>query len=354
MSAALAAAVAGLKVLIVEKAATVGGTTAMSGGAVWVPANHHALAQGVQDSPAEALTYLRASAPEGWRETEDRLWRQFVQSAPAMLAFLERHTPLRFQLTTEGDPLDGNAGGKTFGRMVTPAPLRLSPRIIWRWLTGARTKGAALITGLLAGCLAHGCRLETAARVERLDYTPERGVTGVWFSRQGRLTQVNTTQGVVLASGGFEWDALRRSRHFPGAFDYISSPPTNEGDAHRMAEAIGARLAHMDQATITGALPARYEGQRYGLSVFFQYEPNVVLVNRHGERFTNEFTFNLGEVLDEREYPQGPPAHLPAWLISDAGLLWRAPLLLACALRNPGWLRRSRNWRRASICRTRR
>ncbi|MEN3258341.1 FAD-binding protein [Sodalis endosymbiont of Spalangia cameroni] len=103
--------------------------------------------------------------------------------------------------------------------------LRLSPRIIWRWLTGARTKGAALITGLLAGCLAHGCRLETAARVERLDYTPERGVTGAWFSRQGRLTQVNTTQGVVLASGGFEWDALRRSRHFPGAFDYISSPP---------------------------------------------------------------------------------------------------------------------------------
>ncbi|MEN3258339.1 FAD-dependent oxidoreductase [Sodalis endosymbiont of Spalangia cameroni] len=49
LSAALAAAVAGLKVLIVEKAATVGGTTAMSGGAVWVPANHHALAQGVQD-----------------------------------------------------------------------------------------------------------------------------------------------------------------------------------------------------------------------------------------------------------------------------------------------------------------
>ncbi|CAJ0996984.1 3-oxosteroid 1-dehydrogenase [Sodalis praecaptivus] len=298
LSAALAAAVAGLKVLIVEKAATVGGTTAMSGGAVWVPANHHALAQGGQDSPAEALTYLRASAPEGWRETEDRLWRQFVQSAPAMLEFLERHTPLRFQLTTEGDPLDGNAGGKTFGRMVTPAPqrarvlagaslklrrsplphvytyqevigddpyhfplrvaLRLSPRIIWRWLTGARTKGAALITGLLAGCLAHGCRLETAARVERLYYTPERGVTGAWFSRQGRLTQVNTTQGVVLASGGFEWDALRRSLHFPGAFDYISSSPTNEGDAHWMAEAIGARLAHMDQATITGALPARY------------------------------------------------------------------------------------------------
>ncbi|WP_246579883.1 hypothetical protein [Candidatus Sodalis endolongispinus] len=123
-----------------------------------------------------------------------------------MLDFLERHTPLRFQLTTEGDPLDGNAGGKTFGRMVTTAPLRLrrsplphvyiyqevigddpyhyplrvalrlAPRIVWRWLTGARTKGAALITGLLAGCLAHGCRLETAARVERLNHSADGGV----------------------------------------------------------------------------------------------------------------------------------------------------------------------------------
>ena len=46
-------------------------------------------------------------------------------------------------------------------------------------------------------------------------------------------------------------------------------------------------------------------------------------------------------MLDEREYPQGPPAHLPAWLISDVRLLWRAPLVLACAVRNPGWLRRA-------------
>src|SRR5476649_834451 len=230
LSAALSAAVAGLSVLVVEKSASLGGTSAMSGGAVWVPANHHALSQGVEDSPAQALDYLRASAPQGWRATEDRLWRQFSQRAPEMLRFLEQHTPLRFELTPEADPLMACAGAKVFGRMLTPAPLRakvlgqarwplrpsplpqiytyqevirediyhhplktavkLAPRLLWRWFSGTRTKGAALITGLLAGCLARGCRVETSARVVDL-ITDRRGaVTGAWYSRDGALTRV--------------------------------------------------------------------------------------------------------------------------------------------------------------------
>ncbi len=382
LSAALSAAVAGLAVLVVEKAATLGGTSAMSGGAVWVPANHHALSQGVEDSPQQALAYLRATAPDGWRATEDRLWEQFSHRAPEMLRFLEANTPLRFELTPEADPLMAFAGAKAFGRMLTPAPLRarivdkvrwplrrsplpqiytyqevirediyhhpikvaikLAPRLLWRWFSGTRTKGAALITGLLAGCLARGCRVETSARVIELITDDQGAVIGAWFSRDGSLTRVAASRGVVLASGGFEWDALRRAAHFPGPFDAISSPRTNEGDGHRMAQAVGARLAHMDQANISGSLPTRYEGQPYGLSVFFQYEPNAILVNRHGVRFTNEFAFNLGEALDQRAGAAGLPRHLPAWLIADARLLWRAPLLLGYALRRRGWMRMAR------------
>ncbi len=167
-----------------------------------------------------------------------------------------------------------------------------------------------------------------------------QGVTGAWVAQHGRLIRVAAVRGVVLASGGFEWDARRRAAHFPGPFDAISSPRTNEGDGHRMAESVGARLAHMDQATISGSLPTRYEGRPYGLSVFFQYEPNIILVNRHGRRFTNEFQFNLGEALDTRCEQSGLPLHLPAWLIADSRLLWRAPLLLAFSLRTKGWLRR--------------
>src|SRR5215467_13432425 len=71
---ALVAAVGGLRVLVVEKSEKLGGTSAMSGGAVWVPGNHHGRAAGVPDNPAEALAYLRATAPAGWRDTEDALW----------------------------------------------------------------------------------------------------------------------------------------------------------------------------------------------------------------------------------------------------------------------------------------
>src|SRR5688572_33499784 len=78
LTAALTAGVAGLSVTIVEKTAKLGGTSAMSGAAAWIPANHHATAAGIADSPAEALAYLRATAPDGWRETEDRLWQSFA------------------------------------------------------------------------------------------------------------------------------------------------------------------------------------------------------------------------------------------------------------------------------------
>jgi 3-oxosteroid 1-dehydrogenase len=100
---ALVAAVGGLRVLVVEKSEKLGGTSAMSGGAVWVPANHHGQAAGVPDNPAEALAYLRATAPAGWRETEDALWAAFAEEAGRMLEFVEERTPLRFSLTPESD-----------------------------------------------------------------------------------------------------------------------------------------------------------------------------------------------------------------------------------------------------------
>jgi 3-oxosteroid 1-dehydrogenase len=380
LSAALRAASAGLSVIVAEKSAWLGGTTAMSGGATWVPANHHAKAAGLADSPEEALRYLIASAPEGWEATESELWQAFAESAGEMLQFIERQTPLRFALTPEADPLHHLPGAKAQGRMVAPLPLRAStlrgqrwairpsplpqlftyhetigldiwhhplreslrmaPKLLWRALTRTRTKGAALIGGLLEGCRRLGCQVETQARVETL-LTSEAGrVTGAMINQEGRLLQILTTRGVVLACGGFEWDAQRRNLHFPGNTDFIASPRSNNGDGHRMAEAIGAQLAHMDQATIGGGIPSRYLGESYGLSVFFQYEPDAILVNKRGQRFVNEFTFNLGEALDARQ-PDGSPEQLPVWMIADGGLLRRSPLLRYYAWRSRGWLRKA-------------
>jgi 3-oxosteroid 1-dehydrogenase len=133
LAAALKAAAGGLSVIIFEKSEWIGGTSAMSGAGTWVPANHHARAAGLSDSPAEALAYLRAAAPEGWQAEEDELWRAFVETAPRMLEFLERNTALRFALTQEPDIMPELEGGKTAGRM-------LSPRAISRRIVGKYAK----------------------------------------------------------------------------------------------------------------------------------------------------------------------------------------------------------------------
>ena len=205
LSAALAASVGGASVLILEKSEKVGGTSAMSGGGTWIPVNHHARAAGIADSPEEVLTYLRAASAPGWAEREEPLWRSFVEHAPEMLEFVERHTPLRFALVEEPDPQAEKPGGKTRGRMLSPRPLsrrllgalarklrrstlphrftyqemvgndpygapvsavlRHLPQLLHRLITDSVGQGNALMIGMIRGVLDRGCRLELGARV---------------------------------------------------------------------------------------------------------------------------------------------------------------------------------------------
>jgi 3-oxosteroid 1-dehydrogenase len=379
LTAALTAAVAGLRVTVLEKTGVLGGTSAMSGAGTWIPANHHAEAAGLADSAEEALAYIRAAAPEGWAATEDALWQRLVTAAPAMLRFVEAHSPLRFRLTPEGDPLRNLPGAKPRGRMLSPLPLsrfragrfafrirrstipeiftyheavetdlyhhpfrtalRLLPRLAWRLLANSRGKGTALITGLLRGCLDAGVRVELSARAVDLLLDDTGAVTGAIVEQGGRRRAIRARRGVILATGGFEWDAALRARHFPGPVDYLGSPAGNTGDGHRMAEAAGAALARMDQATLTPAVPVRHEGHLMARPVPFHTEPNAILVNRQGLRFVNELTFNIGEAVDARD-AAGQPVHLPCWVISDATLPDRLPPVRWAARADPGWLRR--------------
>lgn len=379
--AALTAAAQGLSVVVLEKTGSLGGTTAMSGAGTWVPANHLAAAAGIEDSVEEALTYIRAAAPEGWAATEEPLWRAFVAAAPEMLRFVEARTPLRFALTPEPDPLRTLPGAKARGRMMSPRPLSrwragrfafrirrstipeiftyheavttdlyhkpyrtavaLWPRLAWRVLTNARGKGTALVTGLVRGCLDAGVELVLGARAVALTQDAAGAVTGAVVERKGRRETWQARRGVVIATGGFEWDAALVARHFPGPVDYLGSPEAHAGDGQRMAEAAGAALAHMDQATITPSVPVRYEGRMLAQPVPFHTEPNAMLVNRHGERFTNELTFNIGEQIDRRDPATGAPVHLPCWVISDAALLDRLPPARWAAKADPGWLRQA-------------
>lgn len=382
LSAALRAAAGGLSVVVLEKTEHLGGTSAMSGAGTWIPANAVGIAAGFPDTPADALTYLRATAPDEWQAREDDLWRAFTEAAPKMFDFLVAATPLDFELVPEPDPYAERPGGKRDGRMLSPRalsrrllgplarrlrgstlphlftygelvrhdpyhhPIRtalaLLPTLARRILTGERGQGSALVIGLLRGCLDKGVRIETTARVRELLTDPDDGaVVGVRFEQGGVTRRLAARRGVVLASGGFEWNAALRERHFPGPLDRIGSPRGNEGDGQEMAAAVGAALDRMDQANIYPCVPTVYEGRPHGLPLTFQAERHAIVVDRTGRRFIAETDFNIGEALDRRDPTTGAPVHLPAWVIADARFLGRSLPFRWYARKDPAWLVRA-------------
>jgi len=366
LSAALAARIEGAEVVVVEKSALLGGTSAMSGGNVWVPCHHHQDRMGVEDSREDALTYIREASPAGWHNAEESLWRSFVDHAPAMLRCLEAHTPLRFIPNHEPDPYAELPGGKAYGRNVSAAPLalrilgpwaknlrpcapglryrlryeelvdthilaqpkrwmlRLGPSLVWRAMTGQQTMGGALIVGLLKGCLDQGCVIWNDSPAKTLLQTDGR-INGIEVLRSGQRVRIVARKGVVLASGGFEWDPDMMAQHFPGELQWRGSPSTNTGDGHRMAAEVGARLDHMDQALVVGTAPYWYEGRIQGTPAADFFLPHSMIVNRHAQRFVNEKQMNIGLAINERDPRTGLPIHLPAWRIYDGQFAKKYP-----------------------------
>lgn len=367
LSAALSAGARGSRVLVLEKSPLIGGTSAISGGGVWVPCHHHQSEIDASDSREEALEYIRAIAPHGWHNVEEPLWVAFVDRAPEMLAFVETKSPLRFAPSLEPDPYVEAPGGKRFGRMVSPRPvsalslgplrkrirgpmfspwisyhevhdsdfyaqstrilLRLAPRMFYRMVTGKRVMGNALVVGLLRGCVQHECAIWTGASARRL-FKRDKRIIGVELERGGESLTVRARKGVVLASGGFEWNTQMMTEHFPGPVEWTGSPSTNTGDGHRMAMEVGAKLERMDQALLFGTKAVSYEGRVRGAPAGDYYLPHSMVVNRHGQRFMNEKAMNFGLAFNERDPESGVPLHLPAWRIYDSQFASKYPLAL--------------------------
>ncbi len=202
--------------------------------------------------------------------------------------------------------------------------IRLAPRLIWRLLTRQQTMGGALVVGLLKGCLDQGCDIWNAAPAERLNESNGR-IDGVEVRRGSKPVRIVARKGVVLASGGFEWNQQMMARHFPGAVEWSGSPATHTGDGQQMAAAVGARLDHMDQALIVGTSPYWYEGQLHGTSAVDFLMPHSMIVNKHAQRFVNEKQMNIGLAFAERDPETGESIHLPAWRIYDGQFAKKYP-----------------------------
>ena len=194
-------------------------------------------------------------------------------------------------------PFDPSALGDLAEAMREPLPYSVS------WSggglvldSGEWVGGRALAGALIAGCLAHGVRIERGVRAQRLLATTEGGVSGLEAEQAGETLRIEARRGVVLAAGGFEWDAELRREWLRGPVDALLSPPgLNEGDALRMAMERGAAVANLGEAWWTLAVRLTGEGasadDAQGELRFLSGPrslPGSILVNRLGRRFVNE------------------------------------------------------------------
>lgn len=372
--AACRAADAGATVCVLERSPLFGGSTGVSGGMAWVPNHHHLADIGAEDSPDEALAYLdRVAGGRG----DHALLRAFVEAAPAMVAYLERATPLRFAALDRPDyhpEWEGARDGRTLE--VQPcstaelgplaARLRSSPVrppltfaelraggaaahagvVAERRAAGTLAQGGALACGLLRGCVDRGIRLVPDARVTGL--LVERGrVAGVAADVGGAPAEVRSSRAVVLASGGFEWSRDAAAAFLPEPGGSPATPPWNDGDGLAVGMRAGAALANMTEAWWTAAIAIpgeRYDGQPLVRNVVSELAlPGSIVVNRRGDRFVNEATnyHDLGKALYRYDPAACELANLPAWLVFDARFLRRYGVAsIDPATADPAWLLR--------------
>jgi succinate dehydrogenase/fumarate reductase flavoprotein subunit len=349
----------GAEVLVIEKASMLGGTTAVSGGGVWLPGNHVMRAAGIDDSREAALAYVRHLA--GDRAPDPDLLEVFVDTAPEVLRYLEDNTPLSTHIqplpdyywpwnfpgtitqpgrTVEADPyavgdelpewkdrlvkrgtLMSLGTATTLTEDLLPQTPELQEELKRREEQDIRPKGAALIARLFKGLLERGVEalLETPAR--ELVANDAGEVVGVLAEHDGAPLRIGARRGVVLACGGFEWNAELVRAHIGYDVFPLSPPGNNTGDGLQMATKAGAKLANLDSYWGT---PSMFDPDitREDGSLLPQFEwgrgaPASIIVNRKGNRFANEalpyndFPKAFGTYDPEAvEFPNRGPGHL--------------------------------------------
>ncbi len=342
MAAALSAAAKGAEVLVLESERLVGGTSAISGGAIWVPNHGYSYkALGTSDSREEGRIYLLG---EGRDETLDpKVVDAFLDTAPEVAHFIEERTGLRWIPVAWPDYTSDIRGASNF-RALFPAPfapdglgedaalvrppkksgMARNPLPLWlmNGIQRVWLGGYALIGALLEGALDLGVQVRTDTRVTRLISSGGQ-VTGVEIDGPRGGATVSARQGVILASGGFEGSSDLTSKYLGGEFGVQVSVQGHLGDAVQMATDVGADLVGMDQAWwMPGIQVPGEELDGRPISRLVQGEralPHTIMVNRHGERFGNEAaSYNdLGAVMRTADPETGEMVNETAWMIFD-------------------------------------
>jgi len=379
MTAALVAAASGQRVIVIEKADHWGGASATSGGFLWIPASHLAAAQGAEDSPEDAYTYLRHVTDA---VVTDASIRAFVRGGREMLEWLEQHSEVRYRSipytdyrpTTPGArlgfrthdvlPMDGRQLGDALDTLRPSAPAvllfnriaftmddvfpllhrppgwqRVLLKVLARYYldVGQRLKsprnrflaaGNALLGRLRVSLDRHGVPVWLRSPLGELLCETARGrVTGAIVEREGERVRIATRLGLILATGGFEANPALRRRYLPGAWQprCSGSIDTNTGEGTLAAQRIGAALGNMDSAW-WGPMLSLPDEPRSRLLTFERALPGSIIVNQAGRRYMNEaMAYDLaGRRMVEADVPGAGTA--PSWFLFDERYRRRYPV----------------------------
>lgn len=372
LSTAITAAHKGLKVVVLEKANVIGGTTSWSGGWLWVPHNPLAKRAGIFEDVETPKDYLKT---EMGVETLDPKLDMFLETAPQMISFFENNTALKFidgnkmpdfhnqKGSAEGGrsvaaaPFDGKKLGKWIAKLRPPldvvsiagmgiggsndmghffnatrslnSSLYVAKRFLkhgWDLLRYGRAmqlrNGNALAAALLRSALDEKVSIYTDAKVTRL-LTSDTNTEGAEFELDGQTHIINAKNGVVLATGGFPHDHKRMNSMFKannGKKHFSAAPSENEGDGLVLAENLGVKIDD-DFVNTNAWSPVSIVTRKDGSKAHFPHlveraKPGFIAVTANGNRFTNEadsyhdFMEELFKVTQDGEEPE-------CWIIAD-------------------------------------
>lgn len=395
MSAALSAHFEGLDVLLLEKTDKIGGSTAVSGGAVWIPLNDGAEAAGHPDTYEHVWEYLRQTVGKA---SPDAMKAAFLKFGPSAVRHLSERGALSLTArayspdyypdlpgaslggrSMDPDLFDGRVLGRTALRelrdplkeFVVLGGMMINITDVHHLLNSARSwtafqhgarlvlrygldrllgyhRGTRLLLGnALAARLFHivrreGIRYRLSAPVRGLCRDDSGAVKGVEAMMDGRRVKIQARSGVVLATGGFPWNETLRKQHYPQPTGPWSMSPTgNQGDGISMAASAGAGMGCGHVSPAFWAPVSLFDAGhgkviRYPHLVWDRAKPGLIAVNRRGERFVNEAASYHEFVRAMYESREGEQ-NVPAYLLCDSTFIEKWGLGLALP---GGWPRR--------------
>ena len=382
-SAALNAAIDGARVLLVERMAHVGGTTAWSAATTWIPGTKRGLEVNPDDTPERVAKFLDLAVGE---RSDAQLRQSFIDNGPHAIAKLEAHSALQFQVrmlhpdylselegsvlrgrAIEPQPFDGKLLGPNLNLVRAPIPeftvlggmmvdrddifhlLRLtdtwksfsySVRIIVRHFldkllhprSTRLVMGNALIARMLYSFIARKGLLVTNTEVTQLlqDGNHIGGVTLQQTLTNGNLIKrtIYSKGGVIMASGGFNRHATRRADMLPGANEaWCPAAPGHTGKAQDLALQAGGHLgsgglSHAFWAPVSTRQRADGSQAVFPHFVMDRGKPGMITVDSQGQRYLNESTsYHLFGIAMQAHHATTPS--VPSWLVCDAGALKR-------------------------------